>query len=119
ELAFKVNAEGTRNLALACKKHGTTLIHISTDYVFDGEKNMPYTIQDQPNPINEYGKSKLKGEEFIRELLPEHYILRTSWLYSKKYGHNLYRTVLDKAKAGQELRITDQQLGCPTNTDTL
>lgn len=119
ELAFKVNAEGTRNLSLAGKKHGTTLIHISTDYVFDGEKETPYSIHDKPNPINEYGRSKLMGEEYIRQILDNHYILRTSWLYSKKYGHNFYRTVLDRVKAGQELRITDQQLGCPTNTETL
>jgi dTDP-4-dehydrorhamnose reductase len=119
EAASKVNTEGVRNLSLACKKHGTTLIHISTDYVFDGEKDSPYTIHDKPNPINEYGKSKLRGEEHIRNILDNHYILRTSWLYSKKYGHNFYRTILEKAKAGQELRITDQQLGSPTNTDTL
>src|SRR5690606_31594138 len=119
ELAFKVNADGTRNLALACKEHGTTLIHISTDYVFDGKKDTPYTINDKPNPINEYGKSKLKGEEHIRQILYNHFILRTTWLYSKKYGHNFYRTILKKAIEGQELRITDQQLGCPTNTETL
>ena len=119
EPAFKVNAEGARNLAIACKTNGTKLIHISTDYVFDGEKEGPYTVEYITNPINEYGKSKLKGEVFIRELLPEHYILRTSWLYSKNYGHNFYRTIVKKAKERLELRITDQQMGCPTDTVTL
>lgn len=119
EPAYEVNAEGVKNLAIACKKHGTKLIHISTDYVFDGEKKGPYTVDDPTNPINEYGKSKLLGEEYIRELLDEHYIVRTSWLYSKKYGNNFYRTIVKKAKEGQELRITDQQLGCPTNTETV
>lgn len=117
--AFKVNAEGTKNLAEACKRHHVTLIHISTDYVFDGEKETPYTVDDKPNPINEYGRSKLKGEEYIREILPNHYIIRTSWLYSKKHGHNFYRTVLQKARDGQELRITDTQIGCPTDTESL
>jgi len=119
EPAFKVNAEGVKNLALACKVHGATLIHISTDYVFDGEKETPYTIHDMPNPINEYGKSKFQGEEYIRQILDEHYILRTSWLYSKKYGHNFYRTILSKAQEGHDLHITDTQLGSPTNTETL
>jgi len=119
EAAFKVNADGARSLALACKEHGITLIHISTDYVFDGEKETPYTIHDKPNPINEYGRSKLKGEEHIRQILDNYFILRTSWLYSKKYGHNFYRTILKKARKGEELHITDNHLGSPTNTETL
>jgi len=118
-LAFKVNAEGVKNLSKACNKYNVTLIHISTDYVFDGNKTSPYTVQDVPNPINQYGKSKLQGEEYIRSILRNHYIIRTSWLYSKKYGHNFYRTVLQNAKEGQELRITDEQKGCPTNTENL
>ncbi|MEO2050409.1 MAG: dTDP-4-dehydrorhamnose reductase [Allomuricauda sp.] len=119
ELAFKVNAEGVKNLAEVCNKYNVTLIHISTDYVFEGNKIDPYTVQDVPNPINQYGKSKLQGEEYIRAILRNHYIIRTSWLYSKKYGHNFYRTVLQKAMDGQELRITDVQTGCPTNTENL
>ena len=119
ERAFEVNAEGAKNLAMSCKQHKTTLIHISTDYVFDGDKNGAYTVQDSPNPINEYGKSKLKGEDYIRELIPEHFIVRTSWLYSKKYGHNFYRTVVEKAKMGQELHVTDAQIGTPTQTTNL
>lgn len=117
--AFAVNAEGVKNLASACKEHGVVLIHISSDYVFDGTKEGPYTIEDTPNPINEYGKSKLKGEQYIRQILPNHYLIRTSWLYSKKYGHNFYRTIVKKALEGQDLHITDEQTGCPTNTESL
>lgn len=120
EEAYAINADAVKKLAKACQKHKVTLVHISTDYVFDGSKASPYTTEDSTNPINEYGKSKLLGEEYVRTILPNnHYILRTSWLYSKKYGHNFYRTVLSKAKKGEELRITDEQLGCPTNTETL
>lgn len=119
EPAFAVNAEGAKNLAKACKDHGVTLIHISTDYVFDGTKEGPYTVEDATNPINEYGKSKLKGEQYIRQIWANHYIIRTSWLYSKKYGHNFYRTILKKVSEGEELCITDEQKGCPTNTETL
>ena len=95
------------------------MIHISTDYVFDGEKENAYTIVDTPNPINEYGKSKLAGEKFIQQIQPNHYIVRTSWLYSKKHGHNFYRTILRKALAGEDLFVTDAQKGCPTNTEAL
>jgi dTDP-4-dehydrorhamnose reductase len=120
EEAFKVNAEGVKNLALVCKEHGVALMQISTDYVFDGEKEGAYSAQDIPNPINEYGKSKLKGEEYIKAILPnKHYILRTSWLYSKKHGHNFYKTILKKAQSGEELYITDAQRGCPTNSEAL
>ncbi|RIV44620.1 dTDP-4-dehydrorhamnose reductase [Flagellimonas pelagia] len=118
-LAFAVNAEGVKNLAKACKDNGAVLIHISTDYVFDGKKKGPYTIKDETNPINEYGNSKLKGEQYIKELLEKYYILRTSWLYSKKYGHNFYRTIVKRASEGQDLHITDEQIGCPTNTESL
>ena len=119
EIAFKVNAIGVKNLAEACKETNTILIHISTDYVFDGEKGEPYTIDDLPNPINEYGKSKLLGEQYIQEILTDYFIIRTSWLYSKKYGNNFYRTILEKAKTKKELFVTDKQIGCPTNTVNL
>ncbi|MEC3906292.1 dTDP-4-dehydrorhamnose reductase [Tamlana sp. 2201CG12-4] len=119
KIAFKVNAEGVKNLAEACKDSKTVLIHISTDYVFDGEKEAPYTIDDIPNPINEYGKSKLLGEHYIQDILDQYFIVRTSWLYSKIYGHNFYRTILKKAKTEQELFIAADQIGCPTNTVNL
>jgi dTDP-4-dehydrorhamnose reductase len=119
EIAFKVNAEGVKYLVEVCKESNTKLIHVSTDYVFDGEKGTPYTVEDLPNPINEYGKSKLLGEHYIQENLSNHFIVRTSWLYSKKYGKNFYRTILEMAKQGKELFITDEQTGCPTNTESL
>ena len=101
EIAFKVNAEGVKYLAEVCKETNTTLIHISTDYVFDGEKETPYTVEDLPNPINEYGKSKLLGEHYIQESLSNHFIVRTSWLYSKKYGKNFYQNHFRKGRTGR------------------
>ncbi len=119
EVAFKVNAEAVKNIANACKKNDVTLIHISTDYVFDGEKKEPYTVYDTPNPLNEYGKSKLKGEQNIQQILSNYYIVRTSWLYCKVYGKNFYRFVLDKARKGENLKIVDNQISCPTDTFNL
>jgi len=83
EKAYAINAEGAKNLALACKEKSVVLIHISTDFVFDGNKTEPYTEEDKPNPISVYGASKLKGEVEIQEILKEHFIIRTSWLYSE------------------------------------
>ncbi|AKA34986.1 dTDP-4-dehydrorhamnose reductase [Flagellimonas lutaonensis] len=117
--AFEVNAEGVKNLAETCKKNKVVLIHISTDYVFDGEKDSPYLPGDKPNPINEYGRSKLQGERYVQKILDHFYIVRTSWLYSKKHGKNFYRTILEKAKKGETLKVTDTQIGCPTNTISL
>jgi dTDP-4-dehydrorhamnose reductase len=119
EIAYRVNAEGVKNLAEVCRQNNTILIHISTDYVFDGEKQEPYTIKDTPNPINEYGKSKLLGEKHIQEILKRHFIIRTSWLYSKKHGENFYKKIVEKAQIEKELFITDQQKGCPTDTVSL
>lgn len=116
--AFLVNAEGVRNLAECCLKNDVILIHISTDYVFDGEKKEPYTIEDTPNPINVYGASKLMGEDYISEILERYFIVRTSWLYSE-FGNNFYKTILRKARAGEELQITDEQIGCPTRAGNL
>lgn len=119
ETAYKVNAEGVKNLSLICDENDIILIHISTDYVFDGEKETPYIINDETNPINEYGKSKLEGENHIKSVLTKYFIIRTSWLYSKKYGNNFYRTILKKANEGKNIYITDAQKGCPTNTESL
>lgn len=116
--AFLVNAEGVKNLAEACNKNNAKLIHISTDYVFDGENEKGYLPTDKPNPINEYGKSKLQGEICIQEILNEYLIIRTSWLYSE-YGHNFYKTILGKAEKGETLRVTDSQMGCPTDANHL
>lgn len=119
EKAFLSNAEAVLNLAKVCKEQHTVLLHISTDYIFDGQKRTPYTVKDIPNPINVYGASKLKGELYIQEILKEYFIIRTSWLYSKEFGKNFYRTILALAKEKGELSITNAQIGCPTDAVNL
>ncbi|MFV9549494.1 dTDP-4-dehydrorhamnose reductase [Algibacter sp. PT7-4] len=119
DIAYKINAEGVKNIALKCREYNVVLIHISTDYVFDGEKRTPYVVEDKTNPINEYGKSKLLGEKHIQNTLSNYYIVRTSWLYSKTYGKNFYKTIINKAKTEKELFITTEQMGCPTDTVNL
>ena len=118
ETAFLTNAEGVKHLARHCKKNNTTLIQISTDYVFDGKKGSPYTEEDTTSPLNIYGASKLKGEQYVQEICQAYYILRTSWLYSQ-YGHNFYNTVLRFAKEGKQLTLTTEQTGTPTNANDL
>ncbi len=118
EKAFKVNSEGVNNLALVCKEQQTVLIHVSTDYVFDGEKGTPYIVSDQTNPINVYGASKLMGERYIQKLMDAYFIIRTSWLYSE-FGKNFYKTILQKAREGAVLSVTDDQIGCPTHAGNL
>ncbi len=119
EIAFKVNAEGVKHLAQGCLKNNTVLIHVSTDYVFDGKKKKPYTEDNVPNPINEYGKSKLLGEQNIQRILSNYFIIRTSWLYSKEVGHNFYKAIINKINNKQELRILTSQKGTPTNCEEL
>ena len=116
--AFEVNAKGAENLAMACKEFDVCLLHISTDYVFDGENEKGYTAEDIPNPINEYGKSKLAGEKKIQSILDRYFIIRTSWLYSE-YGDNFYNNILKRARKGGVLQVTDAQKGCPTNANNL
>lgn len=118
EKAYLVNAEASKLLAEACKKHNTTLIHISTDYVFDGKKKTPYVETDETNPISVYGASKLKGEQYIQEILENYFIIRTSWLYAQ-FGKNFYKTILQKAKEKANLTITTEQKGTPTNANDL
>jgi len=118
ENAFQTNAEGVKYLANYCKKANTTLIQVSTDYVFDGKKGIPYVEEDTTSPLNIYGASKLKGEQYVQEICQTYYILRTSWLYSQ-YGHNFYNTVLRFAKEGKPLTVTTEQIGTPTNANDL
>ncbi len=118
EKAFSINAEAVKNLATVCKNSKTTLIHISTDYVFDGKKKTPYLENDATNPINVYGASKLKGEKYIQDICDEYFIFRTSWLYSQ-YGHNFMKTILKYAEEGKPLTITTEQTGTPTNANDL
>lgn len=118
QAAFKVNADAVKNLAAACKAKDVILIHISTDYVFDGEKQSPYTEEDIPNPINEYGKSKLAGERYIQKIKPKYFIIRTSWLYSR-FGNNFLKSIIGKIQNQERLTITTSQKGTPTSCDDL
>lgn len=112
-LAFAVNASAAGTLASETARHGVPLIHISTDYVFDGQKQMPYVETDAPAPLNVYGESKLAGERVVVAANPRHVILRTSWVYSP-HGHNFVRTILRLAREREQLTIVDDQRGCPT-----
>ena len=114
EEAYKVNATGVENLVNACTKHKVVLIHISTDYVFDGKSESPYQIDDDTNPINVYGCSKLKAEKIIKEKLEDHYIVRTSWLYSP-YGKNFVKTMVKKMEQNEPLEVINTQKGAPTS----
>ena len=118
EKAYFVNAEAAKQLAKACKEYNTTLLHISTDYVFDGKKETPYIETDTTNPISVYGASKLKGEQYIQEIFQNYFIIRTSWLYAE-YGKNFYKTILQKAAEKANLTITTEQKGTPTNANDL
>ena len=113
DLAFKLNAAGPLNIAKTTKTKNAKLIHISTDYVFDGAKKDAYTEKDTPNPINIYGASKYQGERNIRETIEEYFILRTSWLYGKN-GNNFVHTMLRLFKKQDEVRIVNDQWGSPT-----
>ncbi len=118
EKAYSVNVIGVKNLAESCKKHLTTLIHISTDFVFDGEKDFPYTEEDIPNPKSVYGKTKLEGEQEIQAILDKYYIIRTSWVYSE-FGKNFKKTMLNLSKSHPTIRIVNDQIGSPTNANCL
>ena len=118
ELAFRVNAEGPHNLAKAVIEANAKLVHISTDYVFDGTKNEPYTETDQPNPLQVYGKSKLEGETLIQETGVPGIIIRTSWLYGS-HGNNFVKTILRLADEKDEIQVVDDQIGSPTNVGDL
>jgi dTDP-4-dehydrorhamnose reductase len=116
ESAWCVNALGPEHIAEACAKSGLPLVHLSTDYVFDGESPRPSREDDPPRPLNVYGRSKLAGEEKVRERLARHVILRTSWVFSS-HGANFVRTVLRLAHSQPQLRIVADQIGGPTAAD--
>ena len=111
--AYEINALGAKNLAAICILHKTVLIHISTDFVFDGKKTDPYNEVEQPNPISVYGVTKLKGEIEIKQILERYFIIRTSWLYSE-HGNNFMKTMLRLSKDKKELSIVSDQIGTPT-----
>lgn len=117
--AFLVNAAGVKNLALACESHHIRLIHISTDYVFDGTADQPYRTTDTPNPLSVYGRSKLAGELLAFAHCTQSQIIRTSWLYSE-YGHNFMKTMIRLVEEGTgEVKVVDDQIGCPTYAGNL
>ena len=124
EKAYAVNAIGTRNLALAAQDVGAVLVHVSTDYVFDGRKGSPYEEDDCPLPLNVYGNSKLAGEHFARTVAEKHFVLRTSALYGTsacrgKGGLNFIQLMLKLAKEKDELRVVDSEVVSPTSTAEL
>ena len=115
ELAFRVNADGTRNLALACKRLRIPMLYISTDYVFDGKKPEPYVEDDEPNPLNVYGRSKLQGEINVMEVAERFSIVRVCWLFGP-LGRNFVRSILEQGRSGRPLRVVSDQIGAPTYT---
>jgi dTDP-4-dehydrorhamnose reductase len=124
EKAFAVNALGPRNLAIVARDLGAVLIHVSTDYVFDGSKGSPYIEEDNPLPLNAYGITKLAGEHFVRATTDKHFVIRTSGLYGKspcraKGGLNFIELMLKLAKERGEVRVVDSEVVTPTSTAEL
>ena len=115
--SFRINAIGPRNLAVAAEETDAHLIHISTDYVFSGDKETPYTEFDATGPVSVYGKSKLAGENFVRDYCRRFFILRTAWLYGE--GKNFVKTMLRLAEDRDQLSVVDDQIGNPTSADAL
>jgi dTDP-4-dehydrorhamnose reductase len=118
ELANSINGNGTKNVALACKKFGARLLYVSTDYVFDGSKDSSYIEEDPTNPINVYGQSKLLGEKYIQEILNDYLIIRTSWLFGLG-GKNFVESILNRGRKGENLKVVNDQFGSPTYTGDL
>ena len=114
DLAFKVNAIGTQNIAMACRHCGAAMVYISTDYVFDGQLGRAYVETDATNPLSIYGKSKYAGEVLARQANDRLFVLRTAWLYGD--GPNFVRTMLKLGQEREELQVVDDQYGCPTST---
>lgn len=113
DLAYKINAIGPRNLSIAATEADAKMIHVSTDYVFEGNGTRPYTEFDAPNPVSAYGKTKLEGENFVKEFAKKHFILRTAWLYGD--GKNFVKTMLALAENHNELNVVCDQVGTPTS----
>lgn len=124
EKAFAVNSDGAGNVAAACNAVGAALVHISTDYVFDGKTRTPYSETDTPDPLNVYGRSKLEGEHAVAAKTPAHFIVRSSGLYGThpcrgKGGDNFAETMLRLASEGRELRVVGDEVLAPTFTEDL
>ena len=118
DIAYAVNGEGVRNLALACKKIDCPLVHVSTDYVFNGKNDKPWVEDDEIGPISVYGKSKREGEEAILEILDKYFIVRTAWLYGIN-GKNFPKTMLELGKNHPEITVVYDEVGTPTYTPDL
>ena len=118
DLAYAVNGEGVRNLAMACREIDCPLVHISTDYVFDGSATEPIAEDGEIGPISIYGKSKLQGEEAIQEILDKYFIIRTAWLYGLN-GKNFPKTMLELAESHSEITVVYDEVGTPTYTPDL
>ncbi len=114
ERANLINVIGTRNLAEVCNQYSTVLLHVSTDFVFDGNASKPYTENDFPNPTGVYGQTKLVGEKAIQEVWLKHFIIRTSWVYSQ-FGNNFMKTMLRLASERDSVSVVNDQIGTPTN----
>lgn len=115
--AYRINAIGPRNLSIAATKVHARMMHISTDYVFDGTATVPYKEFDATNPCGAYGRTKLEGEKFVQQFAARFYIVRTAWLYGD--GNNFVRTMLNLAKTNDEVRVVGDQFGSPTSTRVL
>ncbi|MDH5682015.1 MAG: dTDP-4-dehydrorhamnose reductase, partial [Spirochaetota bacterium] len=118
ERAYQVNRDAVAFMAEECQRRGMLFVHLSSDYVFDGEKKSPYVESDPTNPLSVYGKSKLEGELAIESLLDNHLILRCSWVYGLS-GKNFVRTIMKLASERGTLRVVDDQIGCPSFTKTI
>ena len=116
--ALKVNAIGVKNLAVSCREHSVSLVHFSSDYVFDGRKEGFYTEDDEPNPINRYGESKLQGENFLKQEAPEYLLFRVSWVFGKGRQNFLYK-LSEWAKEKKILKIVYDQISVPTYTEDI
>ena len=118
ELCMRVNADGTQNVAEACRELGAKLVYLSTDYVFPGTGETPWETDDATGPLNVYGESKLAGEDAVRKLVEKHFIVRTSWVIGE-HGNNFVKTMLRLAETHDCLRVVDDQIGSPTFTADL
>ena len=114
EKAHIINVIGAKNIAEVCKAYNTVLLHISTDFVFNGTKKSPYTEEDIPNPTGVYGKTKREGEIAVQQTWEKHFIVRTSWVYSQ-FGHNFMKTMLRLASERDTISVVNDQIGTPTN----
>jgi len=113
ELAQAVNADGPANLARACRANRCRLVHVSSDYVFDGRKSEPYLPHDPVNPLSVYGRTKADGERLVRDILPDHVIVRSSWLFGY-HGRNFVKAILKTAGGSDQVLVVTDQVGCPT-----